>query len=343
MSRTKTNSLRCTMSSDDVQRIMAHSASSQIPHEEVMANACLDALAHWAQGEPSVKDALFAMYAAPRKGVTVQAELPASLVREMEERAETCEYMLEDLFYTALMRHMETHAVVRAMVVRLPRTLHREFMIRDELLGLEHAITAYLTPPVEEEDTTPCVVEEPLVCTHANVTWETYARLSTCEAIRNRTCARALHASYRRTPLLALDVNDEVQSMCIIEMETRSYQVMRQVMNQRGWTSVKDFCGHAASWWLIQDHEDVPYMACAHQPGKEGRWRRVHVVVPSKVHEVVAHFARHDHQLLRTIYHHIVMRFLSHQVSTHPELTWLKALWSLKAPCTSPSLTSTTP
>ncbi len=331
MSYSSHHIMRCTLSPQDVEWMKAHCLASGLSSDECVEHACVAFLNVWDEELSQVPERLFSMYASPRKGMKIKAHVGEATSKALMGLASAYDYAVSDLLFTALQRYKNEHSCVREVSIHLPRALHRELLIRNQPLDVEHALswftqrsTASVEPGASQE----------MVCVElsAYVTLPTY-RTARMQGELDDVCAQALASYYRHKPLMSLDVLDDSHAICGVYIDSRAYQLMRQVMMHHKWTSIKDFATHAASWWITSDQHVSHCMASADRPtSKASGWRKINVLIPSKIHEVVMQFSRLDHHVLSTTYHHILMRYLAHQIRTQDELSWLDELWRVPAP-----------
>lgn len=319
----------CMMQPERVQALTAYGAVSALAHEELMTRACQGFLDAWRRELHARPKSLFHMRASPKKGVKLQVALPQRMVDAFVSLPFMSDYRLEDAFYTSLVHFLETQDKVRTVCVRLPEGVRRAYEMRDDILGLERALDWMTIESKRAMAPTPSNMVKPSkeafegVCLRAYLTRERHEELL-ARPDPDDTATRALLSFYEHHPFIPLEFwQEEGSSICTIKMEPHAYKTLRQLMTIKGCTNLRDFCTQAVLWWLGQMNQTLPIASS--RPSQAG-WRKVHVVVPGRVHEVVSRYARQDHHLLRTMYHHILMQYLRQELDSSG-LDWLEEMW----------------
>lgn len=320
--------LTCKMPLQEYDLLKVHMRTQHVQWEELVTQACVLFASAWSSGMNCVPSALFALCASPRRGEQVDVQVKEETFNGLFDIASTRACALEDVFYSALLYYSRHQVRAHRRVLRVPRHIHREYTLRASILGLEEALNWC----VEHHTSVSCESEE---CGTTPEEWsvDVYMTPSAHQALsllggdEDEVCVNALALYYQQHPYTDVVSAPQNQGFCVLYVEPLTYHVLRQMMALQGWKSYREFFTHAVDWWLAHDLKRVPYMASPSTTQDASLWSKIHVVVPSHIHEVLVQVSRYENQLLRTTYYHVLMHYLWHLVTSDPNYSWLHDLW----------------
>jgi hypothetical protein len=323
----------CRMTWDEKNDVTAYAEFLGMSQDAFVQDACHHMVTQWSLDAPQIPALLWDIKSAPSRGEKLEVELSEDVYASFEVVHTKYGYSLADVLYTALIRTMRHGEQVRCIPLHVSSSLHREYKLRATIQELEHAIQWYM--PSLSHETPAHPVHTPLKSARTALL-RTYVTHDTYQVVQDRgdvpdLCERALQAYFEAHPRQNMVPDAPTKGVCRVELDERTYTVMRQIMILKRWDRLSDFCVNATTWWLHQDSRHIPYHAAPLQHGSEAMLRKLTIMVSPALHQAVARCFKHDQQRVHVAYYNVLLHYMTHILHTDDTMTWLKKTWSGQA------------